>query len=465
MRRLPLRVRLVAGFSAAMFVVLLAAGAFVYSRVHYALDRGLDSDLARATETLTPLVGPTGTMTNRASAEATGVAWQVLGADGTVLDHGGPAGSSAMVSTRVLREVDSNPSTVDVGDLLPASKDPYRVQIVKVSGTPTRYVLVGVRRDHRDEALRELLLQLALAGFGALLVTGFVGERLARAALRPVERYRRQAADIAAGATDLRLQVPATRDDEVTRLGHTFNDMLASLERSLDRERQFVNEASHELRTPVTLIGSRIQLARRRSRSVTEHERILDELQVDVDRLADLAEDLLQLGSAGARTGTGDLATIAARVVDQRRVVDPRHAVEVSLSSLVSTLRVALDELAIERILTNLLDNASAHGAPPHDVRLDHPDPSWARLQVTDGGDGMPPDLLATATRRFTRAGEARSRPGAGLGLALVASLTVSCGGELRLCFDGHHVSHGLSVPVPCVHGPAMTATVLLPTA
>ncbi|WP_067433318.1 sensor histidine kinase [Nocardioides jensenii] len=465
MSRLPLRVRLVAGFSAAMFVVLLAAGAFVYSRVNYALDRGLDTDLARATGTLSPLVGPKGTVTDRSSAEATGVAWQVLGADGTVLDHGGPAGSSPMVSARLLREVGSSPSTVDVGDLLPVSKDPYRLEVVKVSEAPTRYVLVGVRRDHRDEALRELLAQLAVAGLGALLLTGFVGERLARAALRPVERYRRQAAEIAAGATELRLKVPSTRNDEVTRLGHTFNDMLASLERSLDRERQFVNEASHELRTPITLIGSRIQLARRRARSVPEHERILDELQVDVDRLADLAEDLLRLGSAGAGPGTGDLATTSARVIDQRRVVDPRHAVQVNLTSLVTTMPVALDELAIERILTNLLDNALAHGAPPLDVRLDHPSRSWARLQVTDRGEGMPPDLLATAARRFTRASEARSRPGAGLGLALVASLIVSCGGELRLCFDGHHASHGPRVPVPCEHAPAMTVTVLLPAA
>ena len=108
-------------------------------------------------------------------------------------------------------------------------------------------------------------------------LASLVGDQLARLALRPVERYRRRAAEIAAGSSHLRLEVPDERDDEVTRLGHTLNEMLAALDESLERERQFVGDASHELRTPLTLLQSRIQLARRRERSVAEHEAVLDE--------------------------------------------------------------------------------------------------------------------------------------------------------------------------------------------
>jgi signal transduction histidine kinase len=75
----------------------------------------------------------------------------------------------------------------------------------------------------------------------------------------------------------------------------------------------------------------------------------------------------------------------------------------------------------------------------------------------------MPPDLLATATERFARAPEARTRPGSGLGLALVATLVTDAGGELRLCHAGRHDSTGRAAPVPCVHDDAMTVTVLLP--
>ena len=465
--RLPLRVRLVAGFSAASLVVLLAAGVFVYWRVAYALDRALDTELTQASQTLEPLVRPDGQVSSRSAADATGVAWQVLDTDGTSLDHGGPAGATALLSSRQLDRVTTTPRTFDVGDFLPSSAEPYRLQVVQLSASPRRYLLVGVRRDHRDEALRELLVQLTLAGLGALLVTALVGERLARAALRPVERYRRRAAVIAAGSTMLRLDVPPLRDDEITRLGHTFNDMLTTLEGALVRERQFVTEASHELRTPITLLTSRIQLALRRPRSPAEHERILTELKVDLDRLAALSDQLLQLGQVdGSHTsGHSDLVTVASRTINQRRLADPEQAGNLIVTLPEHHLPVPLADFELERVVTNLLDNAAAHGAPPVEVSVDEPAPGWARLTIADSGDGMPPALLATANQRFARADDARPRPGSGLGLSLVDALVTGARGELRLCHDGRHSSHGRPAPVPCTHRPAMTVTVLLPTA
>ncbi|MCL1871967.1 MAG: ATP-binding protein [Promicromonosporaceae bacterium] len=460
---LPLRVRLVAGFSAAMMAVLAAAGVFVYWRVELALDNGLDTDLLQATGTIIPRVGADGRVSDRILADATGVAWQVLSADGYVLDRGGAAGTDAMVSPSRLAHVGTSARTLDIGDILDA-RDTYRVRISPLTVEKGDYLLVGVRRDHRDEALRELLVTLLFAGIGALVITGFVGDRLARAALLPVERYRRQAAAIAEGATELRLDVPTERDDEVTRLGHTFNDMLASLERALDRERQFVGDASHELRTPITLLGSRIQLARRRPRTTAEHEEVLDELQVDLDRLAHLADQLLAVGASSGAGGQGcDLVAVTARVIDQRRVADVAHLADVGVVLPDRPVPVALSDAAVERVLTNLLDNAAKHGAPPVEVVVDRPDPGWARIVVTDAGRGMEPDLLHTAVQRFARADDARARPGAGLGLSLVDSLVTGAGGELRLCFDGHHAFRGAHAPVPCEHGRAMSVTVLLP--
>ncbi|MFD7074268.1 ATP-binding protein [Nocardioides sp. NPDC059952] len=464
--RLPLRVRLVAGFSAASLVVLIAAGVFVYWRVDYALDRGLDTELTQARYALEPLVGADGRVSTRSAADATGVPWQVLGPDGTVIDRGGAAGTTPLVPASRLDRVTTTPRTFNVGDFLPAAAKPYRLQVVRLSTLPRRYLLVGVRRDHRDEALRELLLQLGLAGLGALCVTALVGDRLARAALRPVERYRRQAAAITAGNTSLRLDVPPQRDDEITRLGDTFNDMLTSLEAALDRERQFVTEASHELRTPITLLTSRIQLALRRPRSAVEHERILTELMVDLDRLATLSEQLLQIGrSEGSHpAGDADLVTVTARTVNQRRLADPDHAGSLTVTLPEEPVPAPMADFELERVLSNLLDNASTHGAPPVQVSVDEPAPGWARLTVADAGPGMPPALLTTATQRFTRAEEARARPGSGLGLSLVGTLVSRAGGELRLCHDGRHATYGSPAPVTCTHGSEMTVTVLLPT-
>ncbi|MBA2952617.1 HAMP domain-containing protein [Nocardioides sp. MAH-18] len=461
---LPLRVRLVAGFSAAMLVLLVAAGAFVYWRVEYALDRGLDTELEQATSVITPLVGPDGTVSTPESADATGTGWQVLSEQGEVLDAGGPAPQHPLVSTAQLAQVGDDAHTVDVGTLLPAADQPYRVRITPLS-TPAGYLLVGVRRDHRDEALRELLLQLSLAGLGALVAASVVGDLLARAALRPVERYRRRAAEIAAGAADLRLDVPAGRDDEVTRLGHTLNDMLAALEEALDRERRFVDDASHELRTPLTLLKSRIQLARRRHRTVAEHERILDELALDVARLVDLSEQLLAVdrqepGSDGA-CDAGDVVRAAAA---RWRAAAPSRSHELTLELPTGSVPARIGAPALDRVVVNLVGNALTHGAAPVEVRV-LSSSGHAVVTVADSGAGMPPELLDQATRRFSRAVEARSRPGAGLGLAIVERLVVAAGGELRLCYGDHHRSIGTATHVPCSHDARMTVTVILPAA
>lgn len=467
MSRLPLRLRLVAGFSATMLLVLAAAGAFVYWRVQYALDRGLDTELDQAATTMVPLVCQDGRVRDEEAADATGVAWQVVTPDGQVLARGGPAGSRPLVGRSVLDSAEGGAATADVGRFLPASDVAYRLLVERVPGSDD-VLLVGVRRDHRDEALRELLLQLAFAGIVALALTALVGDRLARAALSPVERYRRRAEEISHGAAGLRLDVPPDRDDEVTRLGNTLNEMLTELERSIERERRFVDEASHELRTPLTLLSSRIQVTRRRSRSVAEHEAALDELATDVARLADLAEQLLELGEAegGPDRVEGESAdvvravTAAAAARDGQVLVEPHQG---------AVPRAAIAPAMLDRVIGNLVDNALTHGRSP--VRIgfggsDGHDRRWVWLEVVDDGEGMDPELMADATGRFTRAPEARSRPGAGLGLSLVEGLVARAHGELRLCHAGHHEhAGGATADVPCAHGEAMTATVLLPAA
>jgi signal transduction histidine kinase len=464
----------VAGFVVAMLVLLTAAGAFVYWRVEYALDRGLDTDLDQASATISPLVDEsTGTVTTPAAANATGAGWQVLDQNGVVIDHGGPVKATPMVNASDLTEVGSQPLTKDLGRLLPATDNPYRVHVT-ATGADGSYLLVAVRRNHRDEALRELLLQLTLAGLGALAIAAVVGDLLARAALRPVERYRRRAEEISAGATGLRLDVPGNRDDEVTRLGHTLNDMLAAQERSLDHERRFVDDASHELRTPLTLLKSRLQLARRRTRSIQEHEHVLDELTLDVDRLADLAEQLLALGSHRPNgpnvSETTDLNQAVAAIVDRRRLARPDQAIRLTLEPASEPLSVAIGPHSLDRLVINLVDNAFTHGLPPVRVRVSRvagstPTGGWAVVEVQDAGPGMAPELLGEATQRFTRAAHARARPGAGLGLALVEQIVTDVGGELHLCSGGAHTNHGNAAPFTCAHSDAMSATAILPIA
>ncbi|MFC4785832.1 ATP-binding protein [Nocardioides sp. MAHUQ-72] len=462
--RLPLRVRLVAGFSATMLLVLTAAGAFVYWRVQFALDRQLDGDLSADTRRLAPLVQPDGELVPDVSQVVGNELYQVLDRQGRVVSASPTLRGRPLISPATARRALDDPVRQDIGALLPTTQDPLRVYATPLpTGQEAAVLVVAVRRDHRDEALLELLAQLAVAGLGALLVTALVGDLLARFALRPVERYRAQAADIVGGATGVRLEVPPGRHDEVTRLGDTLNAMLAALEESVERERRFVNDASHELRTPLTLLTTRLQLARRRPRSLAEHEAILAEIETDVVRLVQLADHLLDVGHERVDEGGCDLAAVARAEVERRNAVDrATHHGGAAIHLAASASPVALSEAAAGQLLGNLLDNAARHGAPPVEVCVDVVD-ARARLRVADSGPGMEPALLATATRRFTRSAGSRSREGFGLGLSLVESLVNRAGGELRLCSGGHHERYGAASGVPCEHDDRMTVTVLLP--
>ena len=451
---LPLRVRLVAGFVLAMTVVLTGAGAFVYWRVSYALDLRLDQDLRAEAAALAPLVTDAGALRPDPGLERTPGAqqYQVLDDAGRVLAHGSAFGPAALLSAEQARRATRSEVVADRGELLPASRRPLRLLTLALPGPgPARVLLVGDRRDGRDEALRELLAQLLLAGVGALALAALVGERLARAALAPVERYRARAASIAAGAQGVRLEVPAGRDDEVTRLGHTLNDVLDALEQALERERRFTQDASHELRTPLTLLSTRVQLALRRERSPQEHEQVLRELARDVDGLRALAEQLLRTTTAARRApGPGcDLAAV----------------VRASVAGAVAPgeVPVLLPAEQVRQVADNLVGNATAHGAGPVRVEV-RSEGGVAVLTVTDEGPGVEPAFLPQAADRFARADTARGRPGAGLGLSLVRALVEAHDGELRLCSRGVHHRYAQRYDVACGHPPGgTTATVLLP--
>ena len=472
-RGLPLRARLVGGFALAMAVVLAASGGFVYWRVAFALDRRLDSDLADNAATVQAVLGPDGTLIDVGALGTTPALsdFQVLTPDGTVVSSGPGLGATPLLTGPQLTAARTAVTTLDIGSMVPISARPLRLR-AEPAGP---YVLVvGVRRDARDEALRELVVQLLVAGLGTLAITTLVGERLAKAALRPVERYRAQASDIAGGTVGVRLEVPDERDDELTRLGHTLNAMLDSLDRASVRERRFLADASHELRTPLTLLRTRTQLALSRRRSVAEHEQILAELDVDLRELTSLAQRLLQLevasgGDGPPRNGSGSPAEVLLDLHEQTSTNPVEGLPQAwALDLPPARLRVAMPDTQLRQVVANLLANAALHGRPP--VRaglvtapLDGHD--LAVLTVSDAGTSLEAGFLPDAVERFSRTDQARGRPGAGLGLSLILALVEQQDGELRLCANGHHHRYQQRHDLPCRHPDAgTTATVLLPT-
>jgi signal transduction histidine kinase len=286
---------------------------------------------------------------------------------------------------------------------------------------------VDARRRHRDEALRELLAQLAVAYGAVLVISGLVGYRVARAALDPVEDMRRQAASGSQDAS-VRLPVPDS-DDEVSRLAATLNDLLERIQRGVAREHRLIADASHELRTPLGLMLMQIDLALSRERSPHETRLALERLRAETQRLVRLANDLLLL----ARADEGQLITrleavdVRAAMLATRDRFDGRGA-DISVNAPAETVVLA-DPDRLAQALDNLVDNAIRHGGGQIDLHAVTGDAEVV-LHVCDHGPGFPAALAGGAFDRFARGSSGRTGSSAGLGLAIVAAIADALGGR-----------------------------------
>ncbi|MFD8308356.1 ATP-binding protein [Streptomyces sp. NPDC059690] len=436
-RRLPVVTRLVLAVAITMSLVLTGAAGLVYWRVKTALDQQLNDDLTTYQHSLGQAVrggtalppGPSGSLR------------QVLDAHGRILGSSDTLPHQPLLTPAELHAVMGGTSVRrDVGSLLPISSDTLRLQAKRVSaGGQPRIVIAAVRRGHRDEALRELLAQLAFASGLTLIAASYVGYRTARAALRPVERYRSGAATLAEGTQHPRLDVPGDRDDEITRLGHTLNHMLDRLEAAAERERRFVADASHELRTPLTLIRAELDVALHRPRSAGELTDTLRSMDTEVQRLIDLSNALLVLEELGSTDHLTRAPVCLADLVDAALAPHQRAAERAArvLIAEAAEVTVHVDARWLGPAIGNLVDNALRHGrgtirltATVHERRL--------HLCVTDQGDGFPPEFLPRAFDRFARAEASRTSEGSGLGLAFVQAVATAHGGTAHVANTGH---------------------------
>ncbi|GGU75328.1 two-component sensor histidine kinase [Streptomyces filipinensis] len=444
--RLPVVTRLVLAVAITMSLVLTGAAGFVYWRVQMALDRQLDDDLTTYQSSLDHAVrhgvqlppGPSGSLR------------QILDAHGRVLDSSG-AIRHQMLLTPAERDSVARGTTVrrDVGSLLPITSDTLRLQARRVTADGhRRIVIAAVRRGHRDEALRELLAQLAIASGLTLIAASYVGYRTARGALRPVERYRVGAALLADGTQNPRLDVPVDRDDEITRLGHTLNHMLDRLEASAERERRFVADASHELRTPLTLMRAELDVALHRPRTAGELTETLRSVDAEVQRLIDLSNALLELEELGSTGHITRASVPLADLLDAAVAPHRRTAERAGRALTVDTARVIVDVDArwLRPAIGNLVGNALRHGHGT--VRLTATvEEDMLLVSVTDEGPGFPPEFLPRAFDRFARAEASRTGDGSGLGLAFVQAVATAHGGTVHADNVGRGAAVALRLP------------------
>jgi signal transduction histidine kinase len=472
--RLPLRIRLVAGFVAAMILVLVAAGAFVFWRVQYALDDRLNQDLRVQTSDLRQAASRQTPAVALASLRDQARDAQLLTADGAILVSGpGLAGGRPLLTSEQTRHAAQGELRSERGHLFSPPGRHLRILAVPIRGrAPAAVAVSAVRLDQRDEALRELLAQLTIANLLALALASFVGYRLARAALDPVERYRAQAAEIAQGASGVRLDVSDRRSDELSRLGLTLNAMLDAQERAAERQQQFIDDASHELRTPLSTLSAEIDVALRKPRTAEQYEATLRRLAGSTTQLVELTETLLTLGALGSTApnsrdiDASELLDASARRARSQLGTQSARTVDIHIPRGVS---IHGDARLLGRALGNLVDNAVRYGGGTITLRAARPDgppASAAILTVHDDGAGISPQFLGHAAERFRQGESSRAAGGAGLGLALVDAIMTAHGGQLRVCSNGHHhhqpAGHPELAAIPCRHSEVGTTVSLL---
>ncbi len=288
--------------------------------------------------------------------------------------------------------------------------------------------------DDRDDVLGGLITTFAVASPVAVLVASLLGYVLAGAALRPVEAMRARAAGVSLAPGGERLPLPAARD-EIRRLGETLNEMLDRLSRSFERERRFVADASHELRTPVAVLKTELEGALRAGGHAPEVRAALVAAVEECDQLAQLAEDLLVLARAGegrlpVRPEPLAVAPLLEGVRDRFSDRAGQHGRDIRVA--VGELTVTADPLRLRQALGNLVDNALRHGAGAITLAGRAADGGVA-LEVSDEGPGFGNDIAGRAFERFARGDAARTRGGSGLGLAIVRAIAEAHDGRASL--------------------------------
>ena len=432
-----LRVRLALLFGLTTTVAAAAFGVILLHQARRQLAHAIDEGLVPVVTELTPRVaaagpgvisGPVPELHPPSDAIA-----QVLDVDGRLL-----ASSRYFGDDRpLIRPTDAakaarsgRPVHHQLRVQKPRGQGPVRVMAVRVQA-PHQLVILAAGTSYDEPLGLEEDLERALGvGLPVLAVAVALGGWLLTGAMfKPVRSMIEQADAISTHEAGERLQITGG-GAELRALATRLNAMLDRIGAVAARERAFLDDASHELRTPISIVRGELELARGRAAGNEELRSALDSVLDEVERLEQLAHNLLVLARSRSGTLMGgetpvDLATVVERAVRAiTRRADNRHVrIRCHGNAVVNG-----DESSLQRAVLNLLDNAVRYASSEVTVTIDEHQP-LVDLRVKDDGAGFEPAVLPHAFDRFTR--DPGSGGGLGLGLAITAAIAAAHGGHV----------------------------------
>lgn len=434
-RRVPIRWRLSALYTALTIIVLAIFSGAVYIGMQRQLSNQLDEDLKSQAALAVLAVNPTSFETQYEFTDE--ALFRLILPSGDVYYYRGTQDLSA--------------SPLDSSDILAALSGRTAYNTVEYQGKKLRVISVPLQRQDGeivaavqlgyplsriDDPLNVLVKALFVIAPAAIFAAAALGYMLAGRALQPVSRITSLASEIDGDDLHERLNLDLPHD-EIGRLASTFDSMLGRIDQAFQRQKQFTGDAAHELRTPLALMRSQIDLAVSQGETPEDFRDALNALDGDVGRMTALVGTLLSLARADAgelhlNRDTFDLADVAEDVVEQLQPIAEENGL--TLTTQFAPTQVEADADMLIQVLVNLLDNAIKNtptgGTITVETRIDH---GRALLIVRDTGIGIPAEHLDRIFDRFYRVdtGRARSRGGSGLGLAICQSIAHAHGGEI----------------------------------
>jgi heavy metal sensor kinase len=352
-----------------------------------------------------------------------------------------PLSSSALADLAARVRRSGGPIWDDLKDTKGVARRVYASQLQAAQGPPS-VLVVSRSLNELQSSLRRIALFSALFSLLIVILGGLLAYWLAGRVLRPVRTIAGIARSLSQRDLHRRVEVRVP-DDELGELVDTFNGMLSRLEAGFESLRRFTGDASHELRAPLTLMRTELEVVRGKPRSREEYERALDTIGSEVEHLSRLTDQLLILARADAgalnpQAERLDVADFIHETATRWDATAAKRGVVLQVAAPDSGT-VTADPALLRRVLDNLIDNAIRHSPASGrvSIRAARGSDRWL-FEVADQGSGVPADHRGHLFERFARSDSARTRDGsgAGLGLALSAAIAKAHGGELWLASE-----------------------------
>lgn len=456
---MPLRLRLTLVYVVLLAGALVAFGVSVYlvtaSRISRSVDERLLLKADAIATTLQPIDPPLSVATMRTNQfirldkeASSGILFQVRNLESSLIYSSFPHGSLDLGLPETTTPEQPLFSTADIE----GQRFRLQYQPIVQNGEMLGSVVVGESLKTTDEALNQIRTALIFGGVGVLVITNVPAYLLAGRVLDPVRRVSRLARDIEQTA-DFSRRVPGSAaGDEMAELTATFNSMIERVERMLETQKAFLADSSHELRRPLTVLRTNIDILRDPSLPAEEREACLQEMRTEAEDMSHLLSDLLLLSREGRQEiehAPVDWSSVCEQAAARLRAQDRRHEL---VAEIAAGARVQGDGKRLGQMLWNLLENAAQYTPEGGHIALHlRLMDGLARLEVEDTGIGISREDLPHIFDRFYRAEHARAfhSEGNGLGLAIVKYIVEAHDGTVEVTSQpGHGTTLVVDLPL-----------------